>query len=275
MVTGPAPAKHAFLTLDLEPDHCDLIDGFHYDSFRGIDALLDLLAGERIALTVFVTGKVLDERRDAALRFAAEGAEMELHAYSHKRPSVGITEISQGIEAYGRAFGRSPQGYRAPLGMISAEEITFLASSGFRFDSSLFPSLFPGRFSNVSAPSSPFVHPGTELIELPISVVPRVRFPVSLSYIQLASHLAFRTISSVFPLPDRIVIDCHLHDIFPSHTFRALPLKWKLIYSRFFVRNRKKGLRDFGRLVTLLKSRGYEFGTMADYCAMCESEGLR
>ncbi|MCX6353708.1 MAG: polysaccharide deacetylase family protein [Candidatus Aureabacteria bacterium] len=264
--------KCAFLTLDLEPDHCDLVEGYHYESFEGAGEFLNILRKENAALTVFATGKVLDEKREIVRLFADAGAEVELHAYSHKRTASGTDEIAKGIEAYGRAFGRAPKGYRAPLGMISREEIEFLSKKGFLFDSSLFPSLFPGRFSNASAPTSPFIHPGTRLLELPISVVPVVRFPVSLSYIQLASYPAFRLITTLFGLPPRLVIDLHLHDVFPSSIFRELPLKWKIIYSRLFMRDRNKGVQYFEKVVALLKSKGYEFGRMMDLYAISARE---
>lgn len=263
--------KLACFTLDLEPDHCDLVNGYHYESFRGADSLLEVLKEEGVPLTVFATGKVLDERLDTALLFARAGAEMALHSYSHKRTAGGVGEIEKGIEAYRRSLGTGPRGYRAPLGMISRQEIEFLSDEGFLYDSSLFPSLFPGRFSNVSSPTTPFVHKGTGLLELPISVVPVVRFPVSLSYIQLGSYPVFSLLAHFFGLPDRLVIDFHLHDVFPSSVFRELPLKWKLIYSRFFMRNRNLGVWYFKKVVALLKSRGYHFGNMMNlYAASME-----
>lgn len=264
--------KLACFTLDLEPDHCDLVGGYHYESFGGAGELLEVLRDEAVPLTVFATGRVLDERRDTALLFAAAGAEMELHAYSHKRTAAAREEIAKGVEAYRRAFGADPRGYRAPLGMISRPEIELLSGEGFLYDSSLFPSLFPGRFSNVRSATTPFIHEGTRLLELPISVVPFVRFPVSLSYIQLGSYPVFSVLAALFGLSDRLVIDLHLHDVFPSGVFAELPMKWKLIYSRFFMRNRRTGLHYFKKVVSLLKAKGYAFGKMMDLYTMSMKE---
>ena len=269
MVMKAAGPKRAFLTLDMEPDHCDLVEGNHYESFDGVERLLDVIREEGLPLTVFATGKVLDERPDIVRRFVEAGAEIELHGYSHKRTEGGTEAIERGLEAYCSTFGRSPRGYRAPLGMTTAAEIDFLSREGFLFDSSLFPSIFPGRFCNVSSSTEPFIHPGTRLLEIPISVLPVVRFPVSLSYIQLASRPVFRLLSRLVGMPDTLVVDFHLHDVFPSSVFWELTLKWKLIYSRFFLRSRARGLGDFRGLVALLKSRGYGFGKMSDLYDAC------
>jgi peptidoglycan/xylan/chitin deacetylase (PgdA/CDA1 family) len=260
----PPGRKTAYLTLDMEPDHCDLVEGCGYESFAGIDRLIRMTGEMGVPLTVFVAGRVLDERPDAVRLFVDAGAEIELHGYSHKCNEDGIQAIERGLDAYRRVLDRSPLGYRAPLGMISDAEIARLAREGFLFDSSLFPSIFPGRFCNIRAPSTPFVHPGTQILEIPISVVPVARFPVSLSYVQLSSYPAFRALAFLFGLTDSIVVDFHLHDVFPSSVFRDLPLKWKLIYSRFFLRNRMRGIEDFRRLLSFFEAAGYGFARLTD-----------
>jgi peptidoglycan/xylan/chitin deacetylase (PgdA/CDA1 family) len=256
--------KLVCLTLDLEPDHCDLVEGNHYDSFRGIAELLSFLRERGIPLTVFATGRVLDERREAVSLFAEDDAEIELHSYSHKRNITGPGEIDRAVEAYDRMFGALPRGYRAPLGLITKPEIEHLSRIGFAFDSSIFPSLFPGRFYNASTPTGPYFYPGTTLLEIPFSVIRRVRIPVALSYMQLLGHRNFGTLATLFGLPEHIVIDFHLHDIFPSAVYRELPLAWKLVYTRAFLRDRTRGMADFAALVDMLSSRGYGFARLAD-----------
>ncbi|MCX6340317.1 MAG: polysaccharide deacetylase family protein [Candidatus Aureabacteria bacterium] len=256
--------KYAFLTLDFEPDHCDLVKGNHYDAFRGIPKFLGMIRSRGITVTVFATGIVLEEREADIRTLVEAGAEVELHSYSHKRGTNGITEITKGIEAYRRIFGRSPKGYRAARGMISDEEIACLAAQGFHFDSSLFPSFFPGRFCNIAKPTAPFFYPGTSLLEIPFSVISRIRFPVSLSYIQLAGFPTFRALKCIFGLPDILIIDLHLHDLFPPDIFRSLPVKWKLVYSRCFMRHRERGLNDLEDLIRMLEGEGYTFGILGD-----------
>ena len=77
--------------------------------------------------------------------------------------------------------GRSPLGYRAPLGKVTKEEIIFLQNNDIRFDSSIFPTLFPGRFNRLAFPVSPFLVGGSSFMEIPISVIPRMRIPIGLS----------------------------------------------------------------------------------------------
>ena len=267
--------KLAFITLDLEPDHCDLVAGNSYDSFRGLDELIGVVRDYSLPLTVFATGMVLQERKDEVRALIDAGAEIELHSYSHKSGREGVDEISRGVLAYRKTLGYSPRGYRAPLGMVSRSEIDYLASEGFLFDSSIFPSIFPGRFCNVFSDTRPFFYPRTGLLEIPISVIPFIRFPVALSYIQLVSFPVFRSLSSIFRLPGIVVIDFHLHDIFPSREFDNLPLRWKCVYSRCGFRDRTRGMRDLKHLVTLIKARGYVFEKLLDlYHRVREKVGI-
>lgn len=260
--------KLACFTLDLEPEHCDLVDGNHYRIFDGLSEFLRVVKNHKLALTVFAAGIVLKEKPEAAYRLAEGNAEIELHSYSHKRDAHGPDEIERGMEAFNAAFGCRPRGYRAPLGIISRDEIDYLSRAGFLFDSSVFPSFFPGRYCNITGAVSPYIHEGTQLLELPITVIPRIRFPMSLSYIQILGFRAFETLLSMFGLPDNVVIDFHLHDIFPSLAFNELSLKWRLIYSRCFTRDRAGGLKDFERLAELLRARGYDFTTLLDLYAI-------
>jgi peptidoglycan/xylan/chitin deacetylase (PgdA/CDA1 family) len=275
-MTDRPPRKLAFLTLDLEPDHCDLVEGYHYEAFSCIDYLCGLIREKGLALTVFATGTVLETRPEMVLRLAAAGAEIELHGHRHKPPAEGVEEIAAGLRAYKRLFGRAPIGYRAPLGMISMKEIEHLARERFMFDSSFFPSLFPGRFANLRAPTSPFIHKGTTLWELPISVIPIVRIPIALSYIQLLGRVPFHLLAALFGLPRYMVMDFHLHDLFPTRVYHTLPLKWKLIYSRCFLRRRSQGTRDLERLIALCSRRGYSFRNLRflyDLCAGAAGKG--
>jgi len=76
----------------------------------------------------------------------------------------------------------------------------------------------------------------------------------------------FHSLSSVFGIPSIVVIKFHLHDLFPSHEFDHLPLKWEFIYSICGQRNRSLGIADLRRLVKFMKARGYVFKKLFDLC---------
>jgi peptidoglycan/xylan/chitin deacetylase (PgdA/CDA1 family) len=246
------------LTLDLEPDHAGRAapryDGWQPERVR---ELLALLERHGAPLTVFVVGEAIRAQPQTLALFRDAGAELQLHSFSHDlaRPD-SLDEIRRGKEAFARHFGAPPIGYRAPEGRITAEGWRHLEAEGFLYDSSIFPSFWPHPRYLRYRPR-PFRPEGTRLLELPISTLSPARLICSLSWFKLLGWPVYRPLLER-GVPDPLVFDMHLHDLWRLPAFDALPQPWRAIYSR----NQHDGMRLLAAFLALMQARGAVFTTL-------------
>jgi len=249
----------ACLTLDLEPDHAGRAlpryDGWEPARVR---ELLALLSRYGAPLTIFVVGESLAARPQTIELFESAGAEFQLHSHTHDLAHPdSLDEIRRGKQEFTRVFGHAPAGYRAPEGRISPEGWRRLDAEGFSFDSSIFPSFWPRpRYLRFSP--EPFRPAGTRLLELPISTLSRARLICSLSWFKLLGWGVYRPLLEKRALPEPLVFDMHLHDLWRLPAFDALPQPWRSMYSR----NQQQGLPMLESFLELLKKRGATFTTL-------------
>ena len=187
--------------------------------------LLPRLARRQLTITVFVVGQdAAMAHEEGALRALAEaGHEIANHSFHHE-PSFGSSsrqqiedEISRAELAIERATGKRPVGFRAPCFSISAQVLEVLASRGYLYDASAFPTFIGplarayylsrsvnhssldrerlsglyGRFSDGFKPLRPYAWKSTTvpLLEIPVTTMPVLRSPIHGSYLLwLASH---------------------------------------------------------------------------------------
>lgn len=252
--------KRACLTLDLEPDCGGRLDSL--DSLARIDAVVDLVRDLALPLTVFVTGRILDERPEAIRALSVlPRIEFGVHAYSHR---LGLAdngdEIRRGVAAYRRYFHQSPCGYRAPQGRINAADLDVLRAEGLTYDSSVFPTIRPGVFNNLGAPNVPHLHRESGLLEIPVTALRPLPIPLGLGYLRLLGRAGARAAVAVARLPETVVMGFHLHDIVESAHTDQLGGFWRWCYRRNV--GRAEGiLRD---TVAALLARGFRFTLMAD-----------
>lgn len=254
----------ACITLDLEPDFGGWIPTT-YSAWivPRVESLLKLLAGVGAPLTVFVVGRSLAERPDVVEVFRQHGAEFHLHSYSHDLAHPDSRgEILRGCDAFEAALGHRPEGYRAPQGRISPEGWRELDAAGFSFDSSIFPSFWPAPRYLRYAPR-PFRPSGTRLVELPISTVTPFRVVVALSWINLLGWPAFRALLERSALPEPLVFDMHLHDLWDAPSYRDVPRPWCWLY----LHDREQGLETLRSFLEFLSGRGYAFSTLGAVAA--------
>lgn len=253
MIAG-ANQKYLCLTLDLEKDY-GRINTYH--SAGNIKPLLELLKKYGQKLTVFVAGEILDTHPKIIELFKDYSCEFELHSYSHaaenkRSTEEKIQEIKKAKESYLVYFKKSPLGYRAPQGIISEPEIETLCAEGFQYSSSLFPSWRPGLFNNTKQPIVPhFKNCG--ILEIPFSVIPKIRVPIALSYQQLLGWPFYRLSYFIKDWPNIIIYDFHLYNLGRTPGKNKLPLYLKLTY----LRNSQNGFKILEKFVKFLHQKSY------------------
>jgi hypothetical protein len=220
-------------TIDVEPDFGGLLDEDMYFGIDNLKRLIEIVRKYNIKITAFVTGKTVEDRPIVIDLLQEIDAEIEQHSYNHQ---VGhgskLKDIEKGIESYEKTFGKPPNGYRAPQGIITKEEISFLQHAGVKYDSSIFPTFFPGRFNRLGFPTNPFYLGHSKLVEIPFSVLPRIRIPISLSYMQLIGFNNFKFLFKIFGLHSPIIYDFHTYELGKVKSYQQLPLNPKIGYFR-------------------------------------------
>jgi peptidoglycan/xylan/chitin deacetylase (PgdA/CDA1 family) len=256
-----SPTKKLCITIDLEPDFAGLIpETYESCDPQRLAPFLAVLRAHRVKLSVFVVGKMLDDRHPAVELLRAEGAEFHLHSYSHDLAAPNSQrEIERAQEAFQRYFGQPARGYRAPQGLITPACFRRLDAAGFEFSASVFPSFWPRR-EYLTYPREPFMVEGTKLLEIPFATLP-VRLIVSQSWLKLLGWSLYGPALRALPLPESFVFDSHLHDFArPGESVRALGPIWQ----RIMRRNREETLGIFERFLETMESRGYEFAYMSE-----------
>ncbi len=184
---------------------------------RCLPRFAELFARHGVTATFFAVGRDLDDDRDGAAllaELARAGHEIASHSQSHPYDLVRLgraaiaREIDRAHDAIARCADRAPLGFRAPGYEISRDVMELLIERGYRYDSSVFPSVpyfgakaavmaamrLLGRPSGsilgsprvLAAPRAPY-HPAAgdpyrrgqlPIVELPIAVTPALRLPV-------------------------------------------------------------------------------------------------
>jgi hypothetical protein len=245
-------------TLDLEHDYAGLSPSEEYEAFSGtgaLDRLSDIVLRFGLKLTVFATGKVLDQKKETIGFFQGLGAEIELHGYSHVmyQPNL-VFELQKGVDVYRKNFGKNPLGYRSPGGVISPVLLKALKAEGIRYDSSIIPSYRWGVYKNLKSPLHPFCDSEASILELPIGVVPKIRIPIAASYIRLLGLPTYKLLFSLFGTTSPIVYLFHLVDLIPTQMRKKLSPFWRCIYAK----GQRKGLEVFEGSVKYFKNQDFK-----------------
>ena len=178
----------------------------------------ELFAEAEVPATIFVVGQEL-ERSEEALqaleRMVHAGHELANHTYTHPYDlnllpeQVIDAEVRRAHDAISNLVGRehAPTGFRSPGYGVNAKVLKVLCNLGYRYDSSMFPSLpyyvakmavmagmaIRGRHSRAIIgdprtqlcppvpyrpdPERPWSRGQAPLVELPVAVLPLTRIP--------------------------------------------------------------------------------------------------
>ncbi len=188
---------------------------------QGIPRSLELFARHDVSATYFVNGLDLlnDRKRRWLEQVAAAGHEIASHGWDHSYFSqldhaARERQLSKSARVIREVFGQAPKGFRAPGYDFDADGLEQLAAGGYAYDCSALPTsigpalewsqrLMTGRrpvaypwWQQLFGPTSPYrpnaqslyrdtqsgVNGGSDIYEIPVSVFPWLRLPLSFSY---------------------------------------------------------------------------------------------
>ncbi len=148
---------------------------------QGVEALAALLPGLG-RVTCFVTAAFALEHPALVRRLASAGCEIACHGAAHgdRYPAFAPAELRARLfrarEDLQRISEVPVRGHRGPR--FSPAPAALLADAGFSYDSSVHPTWVPGRYNHLGRSLVPSRHE-CGLWQVPLSVVPGVRLPVS------------------------------------------------------------------------------------------------
>ncbi len=188
---------------------------------QGIPRSLELFARYGVSATYFVNGLDLlnDRKRRWLEQVAAAGHEIASHGWDHRYFSqldhaARERQLSESARVIQEAFGQPPRGFRAPGYDFDAQGLGQLSAAGYAYDCSALPTsigpvmewsqrLMTGRrpvaypwWQQVFGPTSPYrpnpealyrnqpsdINAESGIYEIPVSVFPWIRLPLSFSY---------------------------------------------------------------------------------------------
>jgi len=129
-------------------NHQHEIAQMRYDPFVALPRLANLFGSNKVPVTWFVPGWVIEKyssQLEVLLKFKSEIAH---HGYFHELPNEQNIEqereaLYSGIEKISSFKGSKPVGYRAPYYGVSENTYNLLIEAGMKYDSSLFADDIP------------------------------------------------------------------------------------------------------------------------------------
>lgn len=169
------------------------------DESLGLSAwpfLEQLLDEHEATATFFVVGELAEEHPEVVSSIAAAGHEVASHTQTHRLlsdvpPAERAPELAESRSVLESVTGQAVDGFRAPAFDRPPGFFSLLEETGYTYDSSVVPARrIPGWYGGDCAETDPcsasdVVADAPPLGELPVSVMPRVRLPISGAWMRL------------------------------------------------------------------------------------------
>lgn len=260
------------VTVDVEEDY----GGWNLVSYSGvkdgIPKLLGLFKKLGIKATFFVNGNVFRKFPQIIMRLLEENHEIALHGphFSLKggpilyRKFYAKKRLAKDVQDFANLVGHTPEGFRSAFFIIDIETLKTLGNLKFKYDSSVIPSIRPGRYNLIKAPRCPY-HPSSDdpsrvgnlrLLEIPVSVISGCRIPISLSYMQFLGYRAFNLLLRLFKTPYPLVFYLHSYEV--SEVAGVLNVPWH-VRRIYFRKSGEEALRFLTLFLATLRREKVRF----------------
>ena len=268
----------ACLTLDVEADFDDPKGRIRlFEDEALLSHYVKLIERTGAKVTAFLVTSLLDKYGDRYERLRELiPMEFAIHSHGHDlRDPCSRADIEAAVSAFRGFTGNDPIGYRAPVGKLTREGLETLLDLGFRYDSSIYPSVRPGKWghNNLHLSVAPFriTRGAKSIIEVPFATLSGVRLDFSLSYVKLLGWRAYELLMTAFPLPDHIAVLTHPYD----HYVHRLPYDIGGYEGRLLRRNGSAAFELLETMLRFLRKKGYELALLSELCDYLAPTPLR
>lgn len=221
-----------------------------FPSYLGlvVPRILRTLKERNLRITMFVVGQdaAMPEETPLLRQIADAGHEIGNHSFRHE-PWLHLhseesirDDILQAEACIEQATGRRPVGFRGPGYSLSRDTLSILATRGYVYDASSFPTFVTplvrlyyfatanltaeekalrrtlgGSFRDGFRPIQPYRWQvdGRHLLEIPVTTLPLLKLPMHMSYLFGLSRLSRRLALTYFDVALRL---CRLFGVEPS-----------------------------------------------------------
>jgi peptidoglycan/xylan/chitin deacetylase (PgdA/CDA1 family) len=172
--------KRILLTFDLEEFDLPIEFGFQISEAdqitvtnTGLQKLTGLLAKYNIPATFFTTAFYADKNKELIKSLSGTH---EIASHSDCHSDFKKTDPSDSKIKIEKITGKQIYGFRMPR--FQKIDMESLKAAGYRYDSSVNPTLIPGRYNNFFSNRKLYLDTRSNLTEIPVSVSPVIRFPL-------------------------------------------------------------------------------------------------
>lgn len=142
-------------------------------SNNGLQKLVLLLSKYSIPATFFTTSFFANRNKEI-IKNLSENHEIASHSKKHS--DFRETDPFDSKVEIERITGKKVYGFRMPH--FKEIDLSLIKAAGYSWDSSISPTLIPGRYNNLLAQRGIHYDSRSNLIEIPVSVSPLIRFPL-------------------------------------------------------------------------------------------------
>lgn len=223
---------------------------------KNTEKILRILRENKTRATFFILGWVAEKCEGLVKQIYSEGHEVASHGYSHElvynmTEAEFANDVQRSKELLEGIIKDKVLGYRAPCFSITNESLwalDILKSTGFVYDSSIFPVSFHDRYGYAKSDGNPFIWPNG-LKEVPLAVyrVLNVSLPLAGGgYFRLFPYSYFKFFLGKLN-KDKKVFTFYLHpwELDPGQPKIKIPIKFRF---RHYV-NLKNTERQLNKLL--------------------------
>jgi peptidoglycan/xylan/chitin deacetylase (PgdA/CDA1 family) len=207
----------------------------------GMTKLFDVFRKHEVTATFFVPGEVAAKQKESVKLILKEGHELACHGLKHDKNEFLLPydqqfrSVKEATEILEREIGVKPKGFRAPCLRANGVTVRVLESLDYAYDSSVLPSFVPGYYGNITLKSKPY-RPScssirekgkSRILELPVSVNPLFRIPLSAAWMRNLGFNWLKTgIKLNYKLGNPVVFYIHPRDVTNLPRIKGIP--WHL-----------------------------------------------